>query len=127
MAKRKHVMTAARRAALRKAQLASAAKRHAKAARQKPTVRVGRRGVTSKSTSAFQPNIRISRRSQTLSTHAGVVIPGTNRRLVAGGYVRVENIKKRSSLVDQVVGKQANKIIDKAYKRPKRGGRNNAT
>lgn len=127
MAKRKHVMTAARRAALRKAQIASAAKRHARAARKKPTVRVGRRGVTSKSTSAFQPNLRISRRSQTISTHAGVVIPGTNRRLVAGGYVRLENIKKRSSIVDQVVGKQANKIVDRAYNRRGSGRKNNAT
>lgn len=111
----KHVMTAARRAALRKAQLASAAKRHAKAqamgARKKPAVSVGRRGFRTTSTSAFQPNVRLSRRSQTLSTHFGVKIPKTNRRLVAGGYVRVENISKRSSIVDQVIGSRVNKAF----------------
>lgn len=104
--KRRHVMTPARKAALRKAQMAAAkSKKRSRLAKNKGHApkRANRgEGVTGL-TKNFIPYARVNKRSQTGGFNVGTIIPGTNKRIVIGGYTRLENTNK-NNLLDRALG-----------------------
>ena len=123
-AKRRHVMTPARKAALRKAQLAAAKSRrrymltknkgHAPKEANRGTGLSGLKKNTI-------PYVRVNKRSQTTGFNAGTIIPGTGKRIVIGGYSRIENTHRHNALdgmVDGFVskiaprGSKARKVMD---------------
>lgn len=95
--KRRHVMTPARQAALRKAQKAAAqARRRHRLARNRghaPKWANRGEGVTGLKKN-FVPYVRANKRSQTGGFNVGTIIPGTRKRIVIGGYTRLENTSK---------------------------------
>lgn len=98
--KRPWAGTPAQWAALRKAQSVSAMKRRAAAATRnrgkapsKENRGIGRSGFKKNTT----PYIRVNKRSQTVGVNAGSII-SPNKRLVMGGYVRVENVNKKGAI-----------------------------
>jgi hypothetical protein len=110
--KRRHVMTPARQAALRKAQLASV--------RAKKRARLGRnRGRAPKRANRGEgfaglrknlvPYVRVNKRSQTGGFNVGTIIPGTNKRIVFGGYSRFENTNKKN-FIDTALGNIGAKV-----------------
>lgn len=90
-----YVFTAARAEALRKARVASARSRSAKA-QARSTMRADR------SKKRFTPYTRFTRHSQTVGIHGRTKIAGTNRRLVVGAHIRVEKIG-RTTVADKFV------------------------
>ena len=109
-----YVMTPARKAALRKAQLASARARRGK---KKPTTRriyghdpikrgVGVAGLAKNAT----PYARINKRSGTVGVNTGTIIPFTNKRISFGGYLRLENRNKNKNPIDRLQSRALNKI-----------------
>ena len=64
----------------------------------------------------FIPYARVNKRSQTVGYNAGTVIGGTNKRIVVGSYVRLENIHKKGA-IDKAFGKGAEFIAPKGSKR----------
>lgn len=119
--KRRHVMTPARKAALRKAQLAAVrAKKRARLAKNKG--RAPRRanrgeGVTGL-TKNFVPYVRVNKRSQTGGFNVGTIIPGTNKRIVIGGYSRLENTNK-NNMLDRALGGIGSVVAPKGTSRRK--------
>jgi hypothetical protein len=115
-----YVMTPARVAALRKAQLASAAARRArKNARISSYVPKKARPLGLKGLKAnFTPYVRVNKRSQTAGFNTGTGIPKTHRRISAGAYVRLEGTR-RNTAVDRFVDKQTAKVFPKGTKRGK--------
>lgn len=120
-AKRRHVMTPARKAALRKAQMAAVrAKRRAHLARNKghapkPENRgIGIKGVKQN----FVPYVRANKRSQTGGFNVGTIIPGTRKRIVVGGYTRLENTHKHNFL-DTALGSVSSKVAPRNSNRRK--------
>ena len=112
--------TPAQWAALRKAQQVSAFNRKARAAmrnRGKAPSRknrgIGKTGFKKNST----PYIRVNKRSQTIGVNAGSII-SQNKRLVMGGYVRVENINKKGA-IDRSLKKAGNIIAPRHTQRRK--------
>jgi hypothetical protein len=114
MAKRPR--TPAQKAALRKAQLASARARSLRAKSRKASLRrhysgdpirrgVGVAGLQKNAT----PYLRLNKRSATIGGNTGTIIPFTGKRIVAGGYLRIENTTRRNAL-DTATTKIANKI-----------------
>lgn len=107
-----YVMTPARAAALRKAQLASARARKGRRL-------AGRRHYSSNPAARGQgvaglrrnvtPYARINKSSSTIGVNTGTVIPFTKKRIAFGGYFRVENTNKRTA-VDRFISKGANAI-----------------
>ena len=96
MAKKKWAGTPAQRAALRKAQLASARARKGRAVartRRFYSSSPAKRGV---GVAGLQrntvPYARINKRSGTVGVNSGTVIPFTGKRIAVGGYIRLENI-----------------------------------
>lgn len=96
MAKRRHIMTPARKAALHKAQIASARKRHLSATgkrriygqtKNRPTGVAGLRRTAT-------PYARVNQRSQTVGFNAGTIIPFTGKRIAFGSYLRLESTTK---------------------------------
>src|SRR6516162_3102853 len=117
---RPHVMTPARQAALRKAQLASAAARRGRRI-AKVSARVpqaprpeGLGGLRAN----FIPYARINKRSATVGYNAGTRIPGSSKRVVTGQYVRIESISKKTKL-DRVVDKTVGHVFPKGTRRGK--------
>lgn len=53
----------------------------------------------------FIPYTRINKNSQTAGFNAGSIVPGTRKRIVVGGYVRVERTSRSGGLVDKAIGK----------------------
>lgn len=100
---RRHVMTPARRAALRKAQLASAKKRRGKGGskrrygqtRNRPTGLAGLARTTT-------PYARVNKRSQTVGFNSGTIIPFTGKRVAFGSYLRLESTTK-STATDRAI------------------------
>jgi len=117
---RPHVMTPARQAALRKAQLASAAARRgrriAKVSSRVPQVPrpEGVKGLRAN----FIPYARINKRSATVGYNAGTRIPGSSKRVVTGQYVRIESISKKTKL-DRVVDQTVGHVFPKGTRRGK--------
>lgn len=121
MAKRKWAGTPAQRAALRKAQLASARARRGRAVartRRFYSSTPAKRGV---GVSGLQrntvPYARINKRSGTVGVNSGTIIPFTGKRIAVGGYIRLENTNKRNNPIDRNSAKIANKIAPKGSKR----------
>lgn len=55
------------------------------------------------------PYIRVNKHSQTTGVNSGTIIPFTKKRIVMGGYVRVENTTKKNAF-DKFVSQTADKI-----------------
>ncbi len=115
MARKPHVMTPARQAALRKARLA--------AIRSKRLKRLSRnRGRAPKRENRGEgfsglvrntvPYVRANKRSQTTGFNAGTIIPGTNKRIVFGGYTRFENTNRKNT-IDNFIGKIGSSLAPK--------------
>lgn len=56
------------------------------------------------------PYVRANKRSQTVGVNAGTIIPGTNRRVVIGGYARIESTTKHTG-VDRALNAAAAKAV----------------
>lgn len=103
-----YVFTAARRAALRKAQLASARKRSAAA-------NARGQGISGLKKNTV-PYARVNKRSSTVGVNAGTVIPGTSKRVVLGAYARLESTSKETS-VDKALARASGPIGRNRYAR----------
>lgn len=104
-----YTFTARRQEALRKAQLISAAKRHAQAHTVGKAPSPVNRG---KGVSGLKKNFiyysRVNKRGQTVGFNAGTILPKGKKRFVAGGYIRIENVNRKGVFdhkVDHVKGK----------------------
>jgi hypothetical protein len=64
------------------------------------------------------PYIRVNKRSQTIGVNAGTRIPGTHKRVVVGGYSRLESTRKQTG-VDRVAGRAVGKIAPPNTRRGK--------
>ena len=110
----------AQQAALRKAQLISAEKR-----RGRKTLRTRRiyghkaetrgQGVSGLKQN-FVPYARVNQRSQTGGFNVGTILPGTGKRIVFGGYLRLEN-RKRGGVVSSGIAKAGRTLAPKGTKR----------
>lgn len=101
---KKYVLTPARQAALRKAQLASAAARRGRkiANRRNYSSNVHSRGVgVSGLKRNATPYVRLNKRSGTIGANSGTVIPFTGKRIALGGYLRIENVNKSNNPIDR--------------------------
>ena len=99
--KRKWAGTPAQRAALRKAQLASVKARRWRAANRNrgKAPSASNRGIgVSGLRKNFVPYFRINKRSGTVGAAAGTIVPGSGKRVVLFGGVRVENINKKGKI-----------------------------
>lgn len=115
MAKRRHVMTPARKIAIRKAQLASVkARKRRRLARNrgKAPKRANRGEGLVGLKRNFVPYARANKRSQTAGFNVGTIIPGTNKRIVFGGYSRFENTNKKN-IIDSTISNVVKKIAPK--------------
>lgn len=111
-AKRRHVMTPARIAALRKAQLASVKSRkrtRLSRNRGRAPKRANRGEGLGGLRKNFIPYVRVNKRSQTGGFNVGTIIPGTNKRIVFGGYSRFENTNKKN-FIDVALGNIGSKV-----------------
>lgn len=119
--KRTHVMTPARRAALKKAQLASAKARRIKRA-SRNRGRAPKRSNRGEGVSGLKKNVvpyvRVNKRSQTVGYNTGTIVTGSNSRLVVGTYVRRESINKKNG-VDKRIEEFMGAIAPKNSKRGK--------
>lgn len=110
MARKPHVMTPKRVAALNKARAVSAANRRAKHVAYVP--RAANRASRGVGVSGFKKNatpyVRINKRSVTVGGNSGTIVPGRNSRIVLGGYARIENTK-RNTPVDRAVNRALTK------------------
>lgn len=112
MAKRRairkpYVFTPARRHALAKAREI----RSQKAASQRKGKAASRRRIYSSNPTArgvgvvgarknFIPYVRANQHSQTAGFNVGTIIPGTGRRVVTGGYIRLEKTSRGGPITD---------------------------
>ncbi len=83
----------ARRVAARNRAMRAANKNKGKAPSRKNRGQ-GRKGFKAN----FIPYARVNKRSQTIGYNAGTYIPGTNKRIVTGQYVRLENATKNNAI-----------------------------
>jgi len=58
----------------------------------------------------FTPYARINQNSATGGFNVGSIIPGMNRRIVIGGYTRIESTKRKTAL-NSMVSRNANKLM----------------
>lgn len=112
----------AQRAALAKAQKASAVKRRIRALNKnhgKAPNPVNRgiwvRGLRKN----FVPYVRVNKQSGTIGAAAGTIIPGTGYRVVGFGGVRMERTTKKSNPVDMTLAKAGLRIAPKGTRRRK--------
>ena len=56
------------------------------------------------------PYLRANKRSQTGGFNAGTILPGTGKRIVFGGYVRVENVNRKGA-IDKALAKAGSKAM----------------
>ena len=64
----------------------------------------------------FVPYARVNKSSGTGGFNAGTIIPGTGKRIVFGGYSRIETTDKLTA-IDRMVSKQASKLMPNGTKR----------
>lgn len=99
--------TPARQAALRKAQQASARNRRRNGIRNNRRIygqtKNRPQGVAGLKRNTI-PYARANKRSQTVGFNAGTIIPGTKKRIVFGGYARLESTVRKTA-VDRAVNK----------------------
>lgn len=62
------------------------------------------------------PYVRVNKRSQTIGVNAGTIIPKTNKRIVVGGYARLESTTRETS-TDRLVNSRIAKVAPKGTKR----------
>lgn len=121
MARRPHVMTPKRKAALRKAQLASAKARKGKKTRRSRKIygqTKNRPAGVSGLRKTTTPYVRVNKRSQTAGVNAGTIIPGTGKRVAFGGYIRVESTTRKTS-TDRAISRALASVAPKGSKRGK--------
>lgn len=114
-AKRVHVMTPARKAALKKAQAAAirSRRRYRLSKNRGHAPKASNRGIgVSGLKKNFTPYVRANKRSQTTGFNVGTIIPGTGKRIVFGGYSRVENTHRHNSL-DMMIDRATSSIAPK--------------
>lgn len=101
-----YVFTPARRAALDKAR--KKRKRNSKwLYSSNPVTRgQGKHGLAKNTI----PYLRVNKRSQTGGFNTGTIIPGTGKRIVLGGYIRVENTNRKGA-IDRALAKAGNKTM----------------
>lgn len=118
MAKRKWG-SPAQRAALRKAQLASAKARRGKRSshtRRRYSSNPQKRGVgLAGARKNLTPYARINQKSGTVGVNTGSFIPFTNKRIAVGGYFRIEN-RGGKGPVSKTQTKIANKLARQGTK-----------
>lgn len=61
------------------------------------------------------PYIRVNKQSQTTGVNTGTIIPFTKKRIVMGGYVRVENTTKKNAF-DKFVSQTADRLAPRGSK-----------
>ena len=115
--------TAKQIAAQRKATAASARARRGRGvgARRFPKgFRVGRGGNRGSGVAGLKKNatpyVRVNKRSQTSGFNTGTIIPGTKKRIVIGGYFRLENTNRKGA-IDRAMGRAANGVLPHGTKR----------
>lgn len=64
----------------------------------------------------FVPYIRINKRSQTIGYNTGTYIKGTNKRVVTGRYIRLENATKKNG-IDRSLAALGNSIAPRGTRR----------
>lgn len=114
----RYVFTPARAEALAKARLASARSRRNKSRRHYGNNPIKRGQGVAGLKKNFVPQLRLNKRSQTASAAAGTIIPGTHKRIVVGGYVRVENTGRKGA-IDRALSKGISKAAPYNTKRGK--------
>jgi hypothetical protein len=123
MARKPYVFTPARAAALakarEKARIKNMARGHETRMRSRrhysasPTKRgQGFEGLKRN----FVPYARVNKGSGTGGFNVGTVIPGTGKRIVFGGYSRIETMNRKTA-IDKMVSKGASKIMPHGTKR----------
>jgi hypothetical protein len=118
-----YVFTPARRAALAKARLRAIEVNKARGAE---TRRRSRRQYSNDPAKRgqgfaglkrnFVPYARVNKGSGTGGFNVGTVIPGTGKRIVFGGYSRIETMN-RLTTVDRMISKKANQLMPFGTKR----------
>lgn len=113
MARKPHVMTPARWAALRKAQLAAqrANKGKKRSARAVNRNRRHYGAKTNKNRGSgtpglkknFTPYVRVNKSSQTVGANTGTIIPFTGKRVAFGFYTRLESTNRKNNVVDAAI------------------------
>lgn len=68
------------------------------------------------------PYARVNKRGSTVGVNAGTIIPGTRKRIVLGGYGRIETMNKHTAVDKAIAGRKAS-LIPKGSKRAKVAGR----
>ena len=64
----------------------------------------------------------MNKRGSTAGVNAGTIIPGTHKRIVVGGYARVESINKHTAVDKAIAGRKA-KLIPVGSRRHKVAGK----
>lgn len=64
------------------------------------------------------PYVRVNKRSQTVGINAGTVIPGTSKRIVVGGYGRLESTAKHTN-IDKINAKAMARVFPKGSRQAK--------
>ena len=64
------------------------------------------------------PYVRANKRSQTVGVNAGTILPGTNKRIVIGGYARIESTT-RETAVDRALKARVATVAPKGSRRGK--------
>lgn len=67
----------------------------------------------------FTPYARVNKRSQTVGVNTGTLIPGTGKRVAAGGYFRLESVS-RTSKADKIVQRAMKRVFPTGSKRAQR-------
>lgn len=118
---RNYVFTPARRAALEKARRARSikAKSRRNANRRHYSGDVAKRGqgVAGLRKNTI-PYVRANKRSQTVGFNAGTVLPGGKKRIVVGGYARIENTTRKGG-IDRALAKSTNIVLPRGTRRAK--------
>lgn len=109
-----YVFTPARAAALAKAR--AARKRRSRRFYSNDPVKRGQ-GIKGLKKNTI-PYVRVNKRSQTVGFNAGTVLPKGKRRIVVGGYARIENVSRKGK-VEKALSQKIHKSI--APKGTKRG------
>jgi hypothetical protein len=68
------------------------------------------------------PYARVNKRSSTVGVNAGTIIPGTKKRIVVGGYGKIESINKHTAVDSAIAGRKA-KLFPTGTRRRKAASR----
>lgn len=122
MARRRgsYVFTPARRAALARAREIRSQKAKGRRQAKAGTTRriyssnpVKRGQGISGAKKNFIPYARVNQRSQTAGFNVGTIIPGTGKRVVTGGYLRLENTKRGGVITSSLNRVPKNSLLGK--------------